>query len=272
MPSKSKRRRMKKMERKLESRLKRLARAKRFAGVTTTDIGASLARRESLDNEGLGILGAPLDYSMEAKMMALARGTDALVTKVVNAAAEGAVDATEHLLDLSQAYYREETDQGQHNVQCDRCLLKSPGAATRSGASTLAVSLGWVVTEAFDHCPVCKDGGLMLPGASVALRAPPALTPAEMILVVRLRYIIDKIDRGASVPAFLQNAARSGHRSMLSDLAQETNYDTTPLIEKLTALTEQRGVDVHDLLHSDAARVWAFLFELYGALKKEDQG
>ncbi len=247
--------------------------------VITTDLGPSLERARvvakdlpsDLRSGALSRLGTSKE-EIEQGMIALARGTDALVTRVVNSAREGSRDPAEHLLDLSRAYYQEETAQGQHNVQCDRCMLKSPGMATEKKASELAKTLGWIVGDQFDHCPACKDGGLMLPGASAALAVPPALTPAEMILIVRMRYVADKIAQGASVAALLQNASRSGHRSMLSDLAQETHYDTIPLIEKVTALIGQRGADVHPLFLSESAKIWSFFLKLYEALKQEDEG
>ena len=239
--------------------------------VVTTDLGPSLDRlrgagKDLASDDGLGMFGA---HQIEAGMVALARGTDALVTKVVNSAREGSRDPADHLLDLSRAYYQEETSEGTHNIQCDRCKLKSPGMATEKQASRLAESLGWVVTDAFDHCPACKDGGLMLPGASAALAVVPALTPAEMIFIVRIRYIVDKIEEGTSVEAFLQNANRSGHRSMLSDLAASTRYDTVPLIDQVTSLIE-RGADVHPLFSSESTKICSFFFRLHEALKKED--
>jgi hypothetical protein len=263
---------------KLPKRKKRpkLTERNRRAGgsVVTTDIGPSLDRLQVVGKDlpesyaGLGVLGS---HQIEAGMVALARGTDALVTRVVESAREGSRDPAEHLLDLSRSYYQEETAQGSHNVQCDRCKLKSPGMASTAKASTLAQSLGWIVTDDFDHCPACKDGGLMLPGASAALAVMPALTPAEMIFIVRIRYIVDKIEEGASVDAFLKNASRSGHRSMLSDLAASTRYDTIPLTEQITALIE-RGADVHALFSSDSTKICSFFFRLYEALRKEDAG
>lgn len=271
MASKNKPKRLKKQ--KLDARPKRRSgRARSGSPVVTTDAGPSLARmrvvgKDLREDDGLGVLGS---HPIEAGMVALARGTDALVTRVVNSAREGSRDPAEHLLDLSRAYYQEETSEGQHSVQCDRCLLKSPGSATQEGAMAVARALGWYVSESADHCPVCKDGGLMLPGASVALAAAPALTPAEMILVVRLRYVIDKIEQGATVQAFLQNAIRSGHRSMLSDLAMEYGYSTVPLIEKVTGLIA-RGVDVHAFFARDTRKIWAFFLALYDQIKAEDR-
>jgi hypothetical protein len=232
--------------------------------VVTTDLGPSLDRLRVTGKD----LASDRD-AIEAGMISLARGTDALVTKVVNSAREGSRDPADHLLDLSRAYYQEETAQGTHNIQCDRCKLKSPGMATEKQASRLAESLGWIVTEAFDHCPACKDGGLLLPGASSALAVSPQLTPAEMILIVRMRYIVDQIEAGSSVEAFLQNANRSGHRSMLSDLAASTRYDPLPLIDQVTGLIE-RGADVHPLFSSESAKIASFFLKLYEALRKED--
>ncbi|HMG12188.1 MAG TPA: hypothetical protein VK571_03360 [Gemmatimonadaceae bacterium] len=233
----------------------------RVGGPLNTDL-APLAERELASLDSI--------RQIQAGMVALARGTDALVTRIVESAREGSRDPAEHLLDLSRAYYQEETAQGSHNVQCDRCKLKSPGMASTAKANRLAESLGWIVTDDFDHCPACKDGGLMLPGASAALAVVPALTPAEMILVVRVRYIVDNISDGMSIEALLQNSVRSGHRSMLSDLAASTRYDTIPLIEQVTSLIGQRGADVHPLFLSDSAKIWSFFLKLYDALKKED--
>jgi hypothetical protein len=227
--------------------------------IVTTDIGPSLLPNSPVDAA----------YDLEPKLKALARGTDALVTHVVNAAKDQARDPAEHLLDLSRAYYNEESAMGQHNVQCDRCSLKSPGMANKTAAIKVAEAVGWVVRDDYDHCPACKDGGLLLPGSSTALAVPPALTPSEMILVVRLRYILDKIGKGASLDAFLQNAERSQHRSMLSDLAQQSSYDVMPLVDKVTALIE-RGVDLHACFGSDTEKVWGFMRALYERLKRED--
>lgn len=277
MASKSKPQRHKKQ--KLETRPKRrLGRTKSGTPVMTTDMGPSLARMrvvgkdlpEDHDLEPR-TPGSPSSHHLQEGMILLARGTDALVTRVVNSAREGARDPAEHLLDLSRAYYQEETSEGQHSVQCDRCLLKSPGSATRTGSEALARSLGWIVTDDYDHCPVCKDGGFLLgAGAASALAVPPALTPAEMILVVRIRYVVDKIEKGATVEAFLQNAIRSGHRSMLSDLAMEYGYSTVGLIEKVMALTT-RGVEVHPLFLTDSRKIWSFFLKLYDLIQAEDR-
>jgi len=212
---------------------------------------------------GGGILGEGLSQ--------LARTTDAVVDRVANSARDQGRDPGDHLLDLSKAYYREESATGQHSVQCDRCLLKSPGTASVRAASKLAESLGWVVTDSFDHCPVCKDGSKLLAGGSTALAVPPRLTHAELILVVRLRYIGDKIASGASVEALLQNSVRSQHRPMLSDLAQETNYDSLPLVEKVAQLLS-KNADLPAVYRDDAPKAWAFLLRLYELLKTEDQG
>ncbi len=236
--------------------------------ISTTRSGPSLDRAKvvgkDLSDDGLGVLGA---HQVEAGMTALARGTDALVTRVVNSAREHSRDPGEHILDLSKAYYQEESNEGQHSVQCDRCLLKSPGARSRSKAIQIALAVGWVVTDDYDHCPVCRDGSKLLKGGTAALSVPPMLSPADMILIVRLRYISDKIERGASLEAFLKNAVRSGHRSMLSDLAQEPNYDTEPLLERIHALSK-KNADVPVVFMTGTGP--EFLVKLYAALKAED--
>ncbi len=236
--------------------------------ISTTRSGPSLDRArvvgKDLSDDGLGVLGSS---QIEAGMIALARGTDALVTKVVNSAREHSRDPGEHILDLSKSYYQEESSEGQHSVQCDRCLLKSPGASSQKAAIKIAEATGWVVTEKFDHCPVCRDGSKLLKGGTAALAVPPTLSPADMILVVRLRYIGDKIDKGASLDAFLKNAVRSGHRSMLSDLAQETNYDAEGLLARIHALSK-KNADVPAVFMTGTGP--EFLVKLYAALKAED--
>lgn len=235
-------------------------------------VGKDLDDRESIGGAGR-ISNAELDgleagKTIEAGMTALARGTDALVTRVVNSAREHSRDPGEHILDLSKAYYQEESSEGQHSVQCDRCLLKSPGASSRRAAEKIAEATGWVVRDDYDHCPVCKDGSLLLKSGGVALAVPPKLSPSDLILVVRLRYIGDKIERGASVDAFLQNAARSGHRSMLSDLAQESNYDALHLCSRIDALLK-KNAEVPAVFASDPKGA-AFLVKLYDELKAQD--
>jgi hypothetical protein len=231
--------------------------AKQGTKIVTTAIGPGLTERGVLLEDGMTQLG---------------RATDALVERVATSARDGARDPAEHVLDISKAYYREESATGSHNIQCDRCLLKSPGASSVRAASKLAESLGWVVTDAYDHCPVCKDGSMLRSCGSGALAVvvPPRLSPSDMILIVRMRYVVDYISRGASVEAFLQNSVRSGHRSMLSDLAQESNYLTPPLIERVSILVGQRHADVHEFLVTDAAKVWAFFLKLYRLLLAED--
>jgi hypothetical protein len=233
-----------------------IGKTKRGTKIVTTAIGPGLAERGALLEDGMTQIG---------------RATDALVERVATSAREGARDPAEHVLDISKAYYREESASGSHNIQCDRCLLKSPGASSVKAASKLAESLGWVVTDAYDHCPVCKDGSKLLSSGSAALAVvvPPILSPSDMILIVRMRYVVDYISRGASVEAFLQNSVRSGHRSMLSDLAQESNYETLPLIQRVEFLIE-RHADVHEFLVTDAAKVWAFFLKLYRLLLAED--
>lgn len=228
--------------------------------ISTTRSGPSLERAR--------VVGKDLDGDkIEAGMTALARGTDALVTRVVNSAREHSRDPGEHILDLSKSYYQEESSEGQHSVQCDRCLLKSPGSSSQRAAIKIAEATGWVVTNDYDHCPVCKNGSLLLKGGTAALAVPPALSPSDMILIVRLRYIGDKIDRGASLDAFLKNAVRSGHRSMLSDLAQETNYDTEPLLARIHALSK-KNADIPSVFMMGTGP--EFLVKLYQALKTED--
>lgn len=243
--------------------------------VSTTRSGPSLERARVVEKDldgsldDLGSLGPGISSTaIEAGMTALAKGTDALVTRVVNSAREHSRDPGEHILDLSKAYYQEESSEGQHSVQCDRCLLKSPGASSRRAAEKIAEATGWVVRDDYDHCPVCKDGSLLLKSGGVALAVPPKLSPSDLILVVRLRYIGDKIERGASVDAFLQNAARSGHRSMLSDLAQESNYDALHLCSRIDALLK-RNADVPAVFTSDPKGA-AFLVKLYDELKAQD--
>lgn len=229
--------------------------------ISTTRSGPSLERAK--------VIGKDLEADkIEAGMTALAKGTDALVTRVVNSAREHSRDPGDHILDLSKAYYSEESgDGGQHSVQCDRCMLKSPGASSRTKAIQIATAVGWVVTDDFDHCPACKDGSLLLKGGGVALSVPPKLSHAEMILVVRLRYISEYIERGASVEAFLKNSVRSQHRPMLSDLASGTHYDALELRSFIDALS-QKNADVSVVFSEEKGRV--FLEELYAALKAED--
>lgn len=224
--------------------------------VSTTKAGPSLDRLR-VDSEEL-----------EQKITALARGTDALVQRVVNSAREGSRDPADHLLDLSKAYYREEGTEGQHSVQCDRCLLKSPGAGSRRAAIQIAESVGWVVTDSYDHCPVCRDGSKLLKSGSAALLPKPTLSHSDMILVVRLRYIAGYIEKGASVTAFLQNSVRSQHRPMLSDLAGGMHYDPLELASHIDALVKQNA-DVSEVFVEGKAR--GFLEELFEALKAEDK-
>jgi hypothetical protein len=233
--------------------------------VSTTKAGPSLER--------LGVGGRESEEIKEG-MVALARGTDALVQRVVSSAREGSRDPAEHVLDLSKAYYSEESgerirgDGHQHSVQCDRCMLKSPGASSLQRAVQIAEAVGWVVGKDFDHCPACKDGSKLLKGSSVALVVPPKLSHSDMILVVRLRYIAGYIERGASVPAFLQNSVRSQHRPMLSDLAQGMLYDPEELVVHIDSLVA-RNADVSGVFVEGKAR--EFLTELFQALKAEDQ-
>jgi len=241
------------------------------SGPPSTSIGPSLAKRPEPAADGPpGGIGIFRDSEeIAASITALGRATDALVTRVVDSAREHSRDAAEHILDLSKAYYQEEgSGGGQHSVQCDRCLLKSPGASSQNAAEKIALANGWVVTDDYDHCPVCRDGSKLLKSGGTALAVPPRLSPADMILIVRLRYIGDLVTRGVSLEAFLLNAARSGHRSMLSDLAQEFNYDAISLGERLTALTLRNAALPEVLLESKGA---VFMVSLFAALKAEDQ-
>lgn len=228
-------------------------------GPVTPNIGPGLDDR--------GFLSGQHSDAIAEGVTQLARGTDALVDRVVNSDR----DRNEHILDLSKAYFSEETSQGQHSVQCDRCLLKSPGASSVKASIKIAEAAGWVVTEKYDHCPVCKDGSKLLKGGSAALSLPPKLSHSDLILITRLNYIGGNIERGASVEAFLQNSIRSQHRSMLSDLAQETNYDTVPLIERVTNLIT-RNAEIHPVFSGETRKAWAFFLQLYAALKTEDGG
>lgn len=239
------------------------------SGPPTTSIGPSLAKRSPADEEHTGGIGIFRDSEeVAASITALGRATDALVTRVVDSAREHSRDAAEHILDLSKSYYREEGSGGQHSVQCDRCLLKSPGASSQEAAEKIALANGWVVGDDYDHCPVCRDGSKLLKSGSTALAVPPRLSAADMILIVRLRYIGDLVARGVSLEAFLSNAARSGHRSMLSDLAQEFNYDAIAIGDRIATL-KLRHADLPEVLFESKGAV--FMVSLFAALKAEDQ-
>jgi len=240
------------------------------SGPPSTSIGPSLAKRpEPADDPHTGGIGLFRDSEeVAASITALGRATDALVTRVVDSAREHSRDAAEHILDLSKAYYQEEGSGGQHSVQCDRCLLKSPGASSRKAAEKIALTNGWIVTDDYDHCPACKDGSKLLKSGSAALAVPPRLSTADMILVVRLRYIGDLVTRGVSLEAFLLNSARSGHRSMLSDLAQEFDYDPIAFSERISTF-KLRNADLPEVLFESKGAV--FMVALFAALKAEDK-
>jgi len=222
--------------------------------ISTTKAGPSLERLR---------VGAPSDTPLESKVTALTRGTDALVTRIVNSAREQSRDLGDHILDLAKVYFQEEGSDCQHSVQCDRCKLKSPGASSERKAIKVAEAVGWIVTDQYDHCPVCKDGSKLLKAGGAALATPPKLSHAEMILVTRLSYLGKAIGEGYSVSALLQNSVRSQHRSMLSDLALETSYEIQPLLDRVRDLVAKNAdVDPIFTVADHAKASWGFVGEL----------
>jgi hypothetical protein len=207
------------------------------------------------------------DSDLSPKLHELGRATDALVRRVVSSAAEGSRDPAEHVLDIAKAYYQEETSEGSHNVQCDRCGLKSPGQSSVKRACLVAEELGWFVTAKVDHCPVCRDGSKLLKPGTAALQVF-GVSTGDMLLVVRLRWLGSKIEKGWSLEALLDNAARSGHRSMLSDLARGFGYDVVPLFTRVQELGKQNA-DMPEVFTSGTAV--DFVADLFARLKSEDE-
>jgi hypothetical protein len=237
----------------------------------STDIGRAISGgqiglgRDRHDDD-LGVLSRP-DDDLSPKLHELGRATDALVRRVVSSAAEGSRDPAEHVLDIAKAYYQEETSEGSYNVQCDRCGLKSPGQSSVKRACLVAEELGWFVTAKVDHCPVCRDGSKLLKPGTAALQTF-GVSTGDMVLVVRLRWLGSKIEKGWSLEALLDNAARSGHRSMLSDLAQGFGYDATMLQARIQELGKQNA-DVPEVFTSGTAV--DFVADLFARLKSEDE-
>lgn len=197
----------------------------------------------------------------------IARATDAIVRRVTEGG--GIRDQSEHVLDQARREGREETLDGrQHNVRCDRCGLKSPGASTQARANLLAEHSGWSVNDKYDHCPTCRsDSPKQLgPGAVTGddqLPVEPSIS--DTIFLTRVEWIFDRFASGATSVATILNARRSGHRSMLTDLARSFGYDESAFFAKLRTMTES----VMTAVPEDSA-LWNFVRKLFRLLKAED--
>lgn len=266
-----------KRKQKKRSRVK-VGRTRTGRQIVTTDIGPRLDQ-DSLnligdhaldDLKPSGVLG-DLD-SISAQIQALGRATGAIVDRVVNSARDHARDPAEHILDLSKAYYSEESSLGAHHVQCDRCKLRSQGMSSEKKASEEASRLGWFVTaagqEGPDHCPVCRDGSKLLKAGAIATTSP-GLSIPEMILVTRLRWVMEQFSDGASALAIIENSKRSGRRSMLSNLCGTYEYEAAALMVQIGDLIVKHA-DVPQIFVEDTRGAGRLLSELFVIVKGED--
>ncbi len=200
----------------------------------------------------------------------IGRATDALVRRVT--ASGEARDRSEHLLDRVLVIHQEEADGLQHNVRCDRCGLKSPGAASHHRASALAEQMGWDVADEYDHCPTCRDGGVKQLRAGLPPDTSDDVLPTEpsildQIFLTRVEWLAERFKSGATPVATILNARRSGHRSMLSDLARSFGYEETLFFRKLNSLClseRRRVVEAPDEAEQN------FIRKLFLLLKVED--
>ncbi len=205
----------------------------------------------------------------------ISRATDALVQRVTDSG--GGRDRSEHLLDSARRSHLEESADGrQHNVRCDRCGIKSPGAINQARASEYARQIGWSVNDEFDHCPTCRDDGpKRLAGSEAAdgEALPPEPSIRDLIFFSRLDWISDRFESGATSVATIVNARRSGHRAMLTDLAKSFDYDESAFFAKVESLRETDGVGRGGWLQGisvDSAE-WNFVKKLFRLLKAEDE-
>lgn len=201
----------------------------------------------------------------------ISRATDALVRRVTDGG--GVKDRSEHQLDRAYAVHHEEnTSGGQHSVRCDRCGLKSPGAGSVARAGIIAEQIGWYVSDEADHCPTCRDDRAKQLGVGQSDvdndTLPPELSIPDQIFLTRLEWLLERFEAGATPVATLLNARRSGHRSMLSDLARSFDYDDSAFFQKVkSVLPLPNGWQV---CPSEDSSEWNFFRKLFRLLKVED--
>lgn len=214
-----------------------------------------------LETKGFGVLEIPEPPRVDQ----LARVTSAIATHVLGAARSQSRDPAEHQLDEHRARFGE-SDSKHISIQCDRCGLRSRGAGSVQLASARAREDGWHVDEHEDHCPACKDGAKLLgPGSNAG---PVVLSGQEGLLVMRLTWLSHQISQGHTPRAIVSNAQRSGHRTMLSDLARAYAYDDDFLMEAVMKIETARPGTLPQFVDMGGDVTW--LSDLFDILASED--
>lgn len=172
----------------------------------------------------------------------ISKVVDSLVKRITGSGRQH----SEHILDEARSQHEEEIPIGaQVSVRCDRCGLKGPGAGSIARASELAEAQGWYVSNEKDHCVTCRDDRKLLPGMNAIALAeslPKEIAIVDQIFLTRIEWLRERIESGATVVATILNARRSGHRPMLTDLAQRFGYDSVLFFERLQDLIDRDQV------------------------------
>lgn len=187
--------------------------------------------------------------TLEAGLSGIGRVTDALVSRVVGTGISREPTAI--------------------NIECDVCRVRSPGGRDAEEATRLAERLGWQAGDR-DYCPTHRPDRKLL-GDGQAEPPPKELSTGDAILVTRMNWIGARIAQGFFPEALIQESFRLDRRSMLSDLARETEYSTAALSARVTGLITARA-EIHDVFSERTRDVWVFFGELYRLLKIADFG
>lgn len=217
----------------------------------------SLVNTPLPEEKNLSVFDKP---SLADGLGALARTTDAIVDRVARER-----DPAEHVLDQLIRAQSEEYGDRMIRIQCDRCGIQSPGAVNEAIAGLRASDAGWLVTDAADHCPSCRDDSKALPEGVVSLDfvRSSKLGGLDAILRNRIEFLHRRHLDGMSAAACVYNAHSSGHRHMLTDLCRQFQYDPERLFDRIPEL----GLG---LLLDEAARDW--VKRLFKIVQAEDAG